>query len=276
LDAVRAFAQAVDVVTYEFENVPADTAVTCTQYAPLRPGAHVLRVAQNRLREKQFMRDNDLPVTAFAEVNSLADLAAGLAVVGVPAVLKTAVSGYDGKGQVKITQPEEAAGAWAMMGGRTAVLEAWVDFEREVSVVAARGVDGAFAQYGLIENAHVNHILDVSVAPVLVGSAVEQTAVALVRRLLEKLDVVGVLCVEFFLKADGELLINEIAPRPHNSGHLTIEGCVTSQFEQQLRAVWQNTALRRPGWPPGARPCLGGSIERRWAGCRRCCSDAIE
>jgi 5-(carboxyamino)imidazole ribonucleotide synthase len=237
LVAVRAFAQAVDVVTYEFENVPADTAVTCTQFAPLRPGTHVLRVAQNRLREKQFMRDNDLPVTTFAEVNSLADLEAGLAVVGIPAVLKTAVSGYDGKGQVKITQPEGAAGAWAMMGGRTAVLEAWVVFEREVSVVAARGVDGAFAHYGLIENAHENHILDVSVAPVLVGSAVEQTAVALVRRLLERLDVVGVLCVEFFLKADGELLINEMAPRPHNSGHLTIEGCVTSQFEQQLRAV---------------------------------------
>jgi 5-(carboxyamino)imidazole ribonucleotide synthase len=194
-------------------------------------------VAQNRLLEKQFMRDNELPVTAFAEVNSLADLEAGLAVVGYPAVLKTAVSGYDGKGQVKITQPDEAAEAWEMMGGRTAVLEAWVAFEREVSVVAARGVDGAFAHYGLIENAHENHILDVSVAPVLVGSGVEQTAVALVRRLLERLDVVGVLCVEFFLKADGELLINEIAPRPHNSGHLTIEGCVTSQFEQQLRAV---------------------------------------
>jgi 5-(carboxyamino)imidazole ribonucleotide synthase len=237
LEAVRRFAQAVDVVTYEFENVPADTAVTCTQYAPLRPGAHVLRVAQNRLREKQFMQDNDLPVTAFAEVNSLADLEAGLAAVGCPSVLKTAVSGYDGKGQVKIDQPGEAAEAWAMMGERTAVLEAWVAFEREVSVVAARGLDGAFAHYGLIANEHRNHILDVSVAPADVATTIADKAIELARRLMEALDVVGVLCVEFFLTATGDLLINEIAPRPHNSGHLTIEGCVTSQFEQQLRAV---------------------------------------
>jgi 5-(carboxyamino)imidazole ribonucleotide synthase len=237
LEAVRQFAQAVDVVTYEFENVPADTAVTCTQYAPLRPGAHVLRVAQNRLREKQFMQDNDLPVTAFAEVNSLADLEAGLAAVGCPSVLKTAVSGYDGKGQVKIDQPGEAAEAWAMMGERTAVLEAWVAFEREVSVVAARGLDGAFAHYGLIANEHRNHILDVSVAPADVATTIADKAIELARRLMEALDVVGVLCVEFFLTATGDLLINEIAPRPHNSGHLTIEGCVTSQFEQQLRAV---------------------------------------
>jgi len=237
LDAVRQFAQAVDVVTYEFENVQAETAVTCSHFTPIRPGAHVLRVAQNRLREKQFLRDNDLPVTAFAEVNSLADLEQGLAVVGCPAVLKTAVAGYDGKGQVKIDQPDEAIGAWVMMGGKTAVLEAWVDFERELSVVAAQGLDGSFAHYGLIANEHRDHILDVSVAPVLVGSEVEQTAVALVRRLMERLDVVGVLCVEFFLTAAGSLFINEIAPRPHNSGHLTIEGCLTSQFEQQLRAV---------------------------------------
>jgi 5-(carboxyamino)imidazole ribonucleotide synthase len=237
LDAVRQFAQLVDVVTYEFENVPAETAVTCSHFTPLRPGAHLLRVAQNRLREKQFLRDNDLPVTPFAEVNSLADLEQGLAVVGCPAVLKTAVSGYDGKGQVKIDQPDGTIGAWAMMGGQTAVLESWVDFEQELSVVAARGLDGSFAHYGLIANEHRDHILDVSVAPVLVGSEVEQTAVALVRRLMERLDVVGVLCVEFFLTAAGSLFINEIAPRPHNSGHLTIEGCLTSQFEQQLRAV---------------------------------------
>lgn len=237
LAAVRQFAQAVDVVTYEFENVPAETAATCAHFTPLRPGVHLLYVAQNRLREKHFLRDNDLPVTPFAGVNSLADLAQGLAIVGCPAVLKTAVSGYDGQGQVKINQSEEVAGAWAMIEGKTAVLEAWVDFEREVSVVAARGLDGSFAHYGLIENTHENHILDVSVAPVLVGSEVEQTAITLVRRLMERLDVVGVLCVEFFLTAAGTLFINEIAPRPHNSGHLTIEGCLTSQFEQQLRAV---------------------------------------
>jgi 5-(carboxyamino)imidazole ribonucleotide synthase len=138
---------------------------------------------------------------------------------------------------VKINQPDEAAEAWAMMGERTAVLEAWVAFEREVSVVAARGLDGAFAHYGLIANEHRNHILDVSVAPADVATTIADKAIELARRLMEALDVVGVLCVEFFLTATGDLLINEIAPRPHNSGHLSIEGCVTSQFEQQLRAV---------------------------------------
>lgn len=237
LEAVRAFAEGVDVVTYEFENVPAETARVCAEVAPLRPGAHVLHVAQNRLREKQFMKDNGLPTTPFVPVNSLAELEAGLEKLGYPAVLKTAESGYDGKGQMKITRPGEAQFAWENINEKPAILEAWVAFEREVSVVSARGVDGQFAHYGLMANAHENHILDVSVAPFRPGSEVEQNAVTLARRLMDALDVVGVLCVEFFLQADGSLLLNEIAPRPHNSGHLTIEGCVTSQFEQQLRAI---------------------------------------
>ena len=237
LDAVRDFAHSVDVVTYEFENVPLATAEACAAIVPLRPGAQALRVAQNRLREKTFFADNGLPTVPFAAVHSLADLQTGLAEIGCPAVLKTAVSGYDGKGQVKINHPDEAAAAWQEVGEADCILEGWVAFEREVSMVAARDVNGRIAHYNLIENDHANHILDVSVAPANVPPQVLSQAEAMVQTVLTALDVVGVLCVEFFLCEDGQLLLNEIAPRPHNSGHLTIEACVTSQFEQQMRTV---------------------------------------
>lgn len=237
LDAVRDFARRVDVVTYEFENVPALTAAACQEFAPLRPGPQALHISQNRLREKAFFAANSLPTTPFAAVHSLADLQAGLAQIGCPAVLKTAISGYDGKGQIKLTHPHEAAAAWQAVGQVPCILEGWVTFERELSVVGARGVDGRFAHYGVIENSHHHHILDVSKAPAEVPARVAQDAIEMARCVLAALDVVGVLCVEFFLTAEGQLLLNEIAPRPHNSGHLTIEACVTSQFEQQLRAV---------------------------------------
>ena len=237
LTAVREFAHSVDVVTYEFENVPLATAEACAAIVPLRPGAQALRVAQNRLREKTFFADNGLPMVPFAAVHSLADLQAGLAEIGCPAVLKTAVSGYDGKGQVKINHPDEATAAWQNVGEADCILEGWVEFEREVSMVAARDVNGRIAHYNLIENGHANHILDVSVAPANVPPPVLAQAEAMVQTVLTELDVVGVLCVEFFLCEDGQLLLNEIAPRPHNSGHLTIEACVTSQFEQQMRTV---------------------------------------
>ncbi|MEZ4593392.1 MAG: 5-(carboxyamino)imidazole ribonucleotide synthase [Chloroflexota bacterium] len=237
LDAVRDFAHSVDVVTYEFENVPLATAEACAALVPLRPGPQALRVAQNRLREKTFFAENGLPTVPFTAVHSLADLQKGLAEIGCPAVLKTAVSGYDGKGQVKITHPDEAAAAWQAVGKVDCILEGWVDFEREVSMVAARDVNGRIAHYNLIENSHANHILDVSVAPANVPPQVLAQAEAMVQTVLTALNVVGVLCVEFFLCEDGQLLLNEIAPRPHNSGHLTIEACVTSQFEQQLRTV---------------------------------------
>lgn len=250
LDAVRTFARGVDVVTYEFENVPAATAVTCQEFAPLRPGPQALHISQNRLREKSFFVENGLPTAPFTAVHSLADLQNGLAHIGCPAVLKTAVSGYDGKGQIKITHPDEAAAAWQAAGQVNCILEGWVEFEREVSVVAARGVDGRFAHYGVIENSHANHILDVSKAPADVPPDMAKEAVAMAQCVLEALDVVGVLCVEFFLTGDGRLLLNEMAPRPHNSGHLTIEACVTSQFEQQCRAVCGlplgDTSYRQP------------------------------
>ncbi len=152
-------------------------------------------------------------------------------------MLKTAAFGYDGKGQFLVDAPDRAAEAWSAIGKQEAVLEAFIDFDREISVVAARGNDGQFVHYGAIENQHSRHILDVSIAPARVPGKVAQEAVELARCVLERLDVVGVLCVEFFVARDGSLLINELAPRPHNSGHLTVDACITSQFEQQLRAV---------------------------------------
>lgn len=237
LDAIAQFAQEVDVITYEFENVPSETAVTAAQYAPIHPGPQALHIAQNRLREKQFFVENGLPAAPFTAVYSLADLQKGLEALGTPAVLKTATSGYDGKGQELIRQPEEAVAAYEAINQQPAILEQFVTFEREVSMVGARGQNGEFAHYGLIHNDHANHILDVSVAPAQVPAALVAQAEQMVQTVLEALDVIGVLCVEFFVTADGRLLLNEIAPRPHNSGHLTIEACETSQFEQQLRAV---------------------------------------
>ena len=237
LDAVRAFAERVDVVTFEFENVPVATAEAAGMVAPVRPAGSVLHVAQHRIREKTFLQTAGLSVTAFRVIRSLQDLNCAVAEIGCPAILKTADFGYDGKGQAVITTPANAANAWKAIGGSAAVVEAFVDFECELSVVAARSVTGEFAHYGLQENHHRNHILDFTVAPARVPERVFGDAVEMARAVLEKLDVVGVLCVEFFLTRDGKLLINELAPRPHNSGHFTVDACVTSQFEQQLRAI---------------------------------------
>jgi 5-(carboxyamino)imidazole ribonucleotide synthase len=237
LDAVRAFARGVSVVTFEFENVSTEAAEAAAAEAPVRPAGTVLHTTQNRLREKGFLRKAGFPVAPFAAVRSAEDLAGAITSIGTPAVLKTAGWGYDGKGQAKIARPEEAAAAWEALGTEEAILEAFVDFACEVSVVGARGLDGAFAHFGVIANDHRNHILDVSVAPAPVASAVVKEAVEIARGILEALDVVGVLCVEMFLTQGGRLLVNELAPRPHNSGHLTFDACVTSQFEQQLRAI---------------------------------------
>ncbi|MCW8139889.1 MAG: 5-(carboxyamino)imidazole ribonucleotide synthase [Planctomycetota bacterium] len=264
LEAVARFARQVSVVTFEFENVPARTAQVAAEHAPVRPSGAVLHTTQHRGREKEFLSEAGLPLAPWARVRSLAELDAALARLGCPAVLKTAGWGYDGKGQVKVARPEDAAAAWERLGVEDAVLEAFVDFEREVSVVAARGVDGAFAHYGVIANDHANHVLDVSVAPAPVSAALVDEAVALARTVLELLDVVGVLCVELVGTRDGRLLVHELAPRPHNSGHLTFDACVTSQFEQQLRAICGlplgSTELLRPAamanllgdaWQPG-------------------------
>lgn len=235
LDAVRAFAECVDVVTLEFENIPAETVEELSGTVPVRPGPGALRTTQNRLREKEFLRGAGFPVAPFRSVPDRASLDAAIEQVGVPAVLKTAGFGYDGKGQTKISAPEDAGAAWDALGGE-AVLETWVDFEAELSVVAARGPDGSFAHYGAVRNTHERHILDLTVAPAGVPPEVEEQAVRIASGIFEELDIIGTACVELFL-TDGGLLVNEIAPRPHNSGHWTIEGAATSQFEQQLRAV---------------------------------------
>lgn len=237
LDRVCEFAKNVAVVTFEFENVPAATAQAAARCAPVRPAGEVLHTTQQRIREKAFISAAGLPLTPYREVRSITDLHAALADLGCPAVLKSAAFGYDGKGQFTIHQTDEAERAWIATGAGDAVLEAFIDFDREVSLVAARAADGAFVHYGLIENQHSRHILDLSIAPARVWERLENEAVGIARCVLEKLDVVGVLCVEFFVSRDGKLLINELAPRPHNSGHLTVDACVTSQFEQQLRAV---------------------------------------
>jgi 5-(carboxyamino)imidazole ribonucleotide synthase len=237
LDAVRAFARAVRVVTFEFENVPAATAAAAAERTLVRPAGRVLHVTQNRRREKTFLRGAGIPVPAFEVVDSRESLAEALGRIGVPAVLKTASFGYDGKGQASIESASGADGAWERVGRQESVLETFVDFEREVSVVAARGADGAFAHYGVVENRHVRHILDLTIAPADVPARVARDAVDLAQAVLDSLEVVGVLCVEMFLARDERLLVNELAPRPHNSGHFTFDACVTSQFEQQLRAV---------------------------------------
>ncbi len=237
LDRVADFARSVAVVTFEFENVPAETTSICERFAPVRPAGSVLFTSQNRRREKTYLREAGLPVTPFAAVESVEQLTAALRELGTPAVLKTADWGYDGKGQAVIRSGEEAPAAWQKLGVPHAILEAFIDFESELSVVAARGMNGDFVSYGPIGNTHSNHILDVSVCPARVSASVAREAVEIARAVLERLDVIGVLCVEFFLTKDGRLLINETAPRPHNSGHLTIDAHTSCQFEQQVRAI---------------------------------------
>jgi 5-(carboxyamino)imidazole ribonucleotide synthase len=237
LDAVKKFAKNVQVVTFEFENVPTATAEAAAEFAPVRPGGNVLHITQHRLREKNFLRENGFPVTRFQPVHSLEELRLALHRVDCPAILKTAGWGYDGKGQVAIHTIADADAAWSGLESEEAVVEALVDFEKEVSLVAARGSDGSFVHWGLIENNHQHRILDTSVSPADVSSRTVDQAIEIARGIMETLDVVGVLCVEFFLDRDGNLIVNELAPRPHNSGHLTFDANITSQFEQQVRAV---------------------------------------
>ncbi len=236
-EALKSFALLCDVVTLEFENIPVAALETVLNFAPVRPGPNVLHIAQNRLREKAFLRDNGFPVAPFAQVEGVEGLEPALSELGTPAVLKTAGFGYDGKGQRVVRTLAEARAAYADLGGGAVILEAFVNYRQELSVVAARGERGAYADFGVIENDHANHILDVSSAPPDLPEGVQREARALTRAVLESLNVVGVLCAELFLAESGEVLVNELAPRAHNSGHLTLEACAASQFEQQLRAV---------------------------------------
>ena len=236
LEAVARFADSVDVVTFEFENVPLATVDVVNQKVPVRPAGRVLHTTQHRLREKTFLRDHGFPVTQFQAISESADLD-NVPDELLPGVLKTAAWGYDGKGQAKVADRESLRKAWTEELKQEAILEQLVDFEKEFSVVAARGVDGKVHCYAPIENLHTNHILDVSISPARLSGKASADAVEIATAVLTELDVVGVLCVEFFLAPGDRLLINELAPRPHNSGHLTIDAHVTCQFEQQVRAI---------------------------------------
>ncbi len=246
------FARGVDVVTYEFENIPIEALDILAQRALLRPGRHVLHTTQNRQREKEFLKANGFPHVPFRVVNSLADLENAVTELGLPCVLKTADFGYDGKGQVKITSASATAlvSAWQSLEAPVGIVESWINHAVELSVVAARGVphsklngksvadiEPPIAVFPPTLNHHENHILSTSVAPAPLAAEILQQAQEIARELTRKLAVVGILTTEFFLTENGDLLVNELAPRPHNSGHYSFDACVTSQFEQQLRSV---------------------------------------
>ncbi len=236
--ALALFAAAVDAVTYEFENVPAATVDFLAARVPVRPGAKALATAQDRLVEKTFANDQGAETAPFRAVDSRAELDAAIAALGLPAVLKTRRFGYDGKGQAIIRTLADVDAAFAAMKGAPAILEGFVDFVAEISVVAARGLGGDVAVFDPVENRHSHHILDVSVAPApLLTPALALLAQTIAHDFLIALDYVGVLAIEFFVTGDGRLLVNEMAPRVHNSGHWTIEGAETSQFEQAARAA---------------------------------------
>ncbi|MCK8787484.1 5-(carboxyamino)imidazole ribonucleotide synthase [Roseomonas sp. NAR14] len=235
--ALARFAAAVDVVTFEFENVPAATLAVLAPLVPCRPGVRVLEVCQDRVAEKRFLEAAGVPVAPWREVDSLAALEAAVAGLGLPAVLKTTRLGYDGRGQAVLRRPEDAAAAFARLAPRPLVLEAFVPFAAEVSAIAARGADGAVAVYDATENRHRDHILDLSFAPARLPEPVRAAAQSHAARVAEALGLVGVLALEMFVLPDGTLLGNEIAPRPHNSGHWTLDACLASQFEQHVRAV---------------------------------------
>jgi 5-(carboxyamino)imidazole ribonucleotide synthase len=270
LDAVRAFARDVQVVTFEFENVPAESVLAAQEHVPVRPSGEVLAVCQNRSREKAFLTKKGFPVAAYRDVAAASDLPGALAALGLPAVLKTAGYGYDGKGQRRVETAEAAAAAFRDLGGGPAVLETFVDFAAELSVVASRALNGALAHWGAVENTHRRHILDLSVSPpVSIPEPVALRAAEMALEVLRALEVVGVLCVEFFWTRNGRLVINELAPRPHNSGHLTVDAAVTSQFEQQLRAVCGLPLGATDRFAPAAMANLLGDLwsagEPAWA-----------
>ncbi|MGI9086829.1 MAG: 5-(carboxyamino)imidazole ribonucleotide synthase [Chthoniobacterales bacterium] len=235
--AVQRFAEGVDVITFEFENIPVETAEWCARTREVRPAGAILHIAQNRLREKNFLADAGVPVAPFRAVRSAHELALAIDQIGRPAILKTAAFGYDGKGQQTINAREDFEEIWSASSADELILEGLIDFEKELSIIVARGADGAIATFPACENIHRNHILDLTVVPARIDQGVEREAAELASAIAEKLELVGLLAVELFLTTKGELVVNELAPRPHNSGHWTIEGCLTSQFEQHLRAV---------------------------------------
>jgi 5-(carboxyamino)imidazole ribonucleotide synthase len=235
-EALTTFARDCAVVTYEFENIPSGPLRTIAPIVPLRPAPEVLHVCQNRQREKAWLKANGIPHVAFAEALD-GNVAAAVAAVGQPCVIKTADFGYDGKGQMKVASAADLEQASAIFRGRRCVVEQWCEFACEASIVVARSIDGQTRAFPLAENIHTNHILDFTIVPARVPADVAEKAEQLAARIADRLQVVGLLAVELFVTAAGELLVNELAPRPHNSGHWSLDGCETSQFEQHVRAV---------------------------------------
>jgi 5-(carboxyamino)imidazole ribonucleotide synthase len=235
-DALLDFARGVDVVTYEFENIPAAALAVIAPVVPLHPSAEVLHTTQNRQREKAWLKANNFSHVAYAEALD-GDIAPAVAQVRLPCVVKTADFGYDGKGQMKLSTSADLEQAVAIFRGRRCVVEAWCEFSCELSVIVARSTTGETRAFPVSENIHTHHILDFSIVPARVSPVIAQAAEALAARIAEKIGVVGLLAVEMFLTTTGELVVNELAPRPHNSGHWSIDGGETSQFEQHVRAV---------------------------------------
>lgn len=259
--ALAEFASQVDVATFDFENVPAESAQWLSERVPVFPNPRALSIAQDRLVEKTLFRELGIPVPEFADVSDRAALDGAISRIGLPCILKTRRLGYDGKGQFRVKSPDDVDAAWEALGAQAAtvglILEAFVPFERELSVVAVRGRDGEFRTWPLTENWHVDGVLSASLAPARADDALAQTAFAHARALGEALDYVGVFALELFCR-DGVLLANELAPRVHNSGHWTIEGSETSQFQNHLRAVL--------GLPLGDTRVLGHACMLNWIG----------
>lgn len=270
VDVARKFAHAVDVVTFEFENVPAETLAAVAELRPVFPSPMVLDTCRHRLREKEFLHRNGFPVAGFAPVRSAEELREALAKLGTPAILKTAEFGYDGKGQVRIDNPAVAEEAFAKMGRTLGVLEAFVPFSCELSVIVARSRSGDVVPFEVSENRHEKHVLDVSLVPARVSAETRTRARELACAVARALDVVGTLGVELFHLPNGDLVVNELAPRPHNSGHFSFDACVTSQFEQQLRAVCGlplgDPTLLRPVAMANLMGELWSQGEPNWAG----------
>jgi 5-(carboxyamino)imidazole ribonucleotide synthase len=261
--ALDHFAASIDLATFEFENIPGAAVRRVANAKPVSPRPEILEIAQDRLREKDFLRSIDVDTTAYREVSDPASLVRAMRDFGYPAVLKSVRWGYDGKGQVTLTPETRPEDAWRHMGAEIGILESFVDFNCEISVIVARGRNGAWATYPPVENQHVDHILDTTIAPARIAPEIAMRAEAIARHVAEKLDLVGVLAVEMFVTQAGDILVNELAPRPHNSGHWTIDACVTSQFEQLVRALC--------GLPLGSvahhsdaimKNLLGGDVER--------------
>ena len=237
IQALQDFAKQVDVITYEFENIPVEPLKSIEGMVPLYPNPQVLHICQNRRREKEWLQSNGFPVAPFRVVDSLEGFKKAVAEIGFPSVLKTADFGYDGKGQQKLSASSDLDFVWKNLQAPFGVLEGWISFEAELSVIVARNSQGEIRSFPVVRNHHVNHILALSQVPSMFDPQVEKCAIELAQGVAEKFDLVGLMAVECFLTATGKIMINELAPRTHNSGHFSFDACVTSQFEQQLRAV---------------------------------------